>query len=171
MIEPLFESIKNPDPEDPKRLYRFIYWRRPGLWIFMGILVVLEILGLWLRIGMQDHSVVTTFCILYLPACLVVLFFQFKRALKIQAARIEEVSSGDTEDKPNVYRFYEDHFTYETKASSFNISYAKVKKTLLHGDFIILVTDSKVFYGVDRNFFTIGDPQGLLRFLASKGIK
>lgn len=171
MNEPLFENVKPQDPEEGRRLFRYIYFRRPGLWILIGVCVILEIAGLWLWITTRELSFASIFGILYLPIVIFILIRQYEKALKVQEARIEEVSSGAQENRPNIYRFYEDHFSYETKTASYNVSYSKLKKTLLHDNSVILVTDSKLHFALDRDYFTIGDAQGLLRFLASKGIK
>lgn len=171
MNEPLFENVQYPDPEDSRFLFRYIYFHRPGFWVLIGILVILELLGVWQWLVLRELSWRSIFGILYPPVVLVILFFQYKRGLKIQIAREDELSSAGAEDKPAAYRFYDDFFTYESNSSSHRVSYANLKKTIVHDEHLIIVTNSKIYYELNRNCFTKGDPQGLLRFLASKGIQ
>lgn len=161
----LFESTHVRNKSFFKEIYFDLYYKRGlhlVLIIVMGILLVTNLI----LVVLGDEKIFSN--ILFSTVFLLFHYLMYRRAVKTSMAREHEVSGNGTIFY--TISIFEDKISHKSSlGSEYFVEFSKIKKTYETANYILLQSEARQLYVMDKNNFTIGECDECIKFLREKG--
>jgi len=167
----LFQSKYQRTPDFYREVYFYNYFKRPFnimLMLFMALL-----LGVNLLFSIMDSwkGIITNIAVGFGIVFFILYFLSYFVERSVAKKRDKETNSR-FETPTYTLSVTEDKIIHNNPSGiEIEIRYAKIPKVLQSKHYIMFATEDSTVYVMPKNQFTIGDHDGLIQFLRSKGYK
>lgn len=151
-------------------IYQHMCFRNSSMitfYVCLAIVVILNVLGIILT-GKPNYA--TLFSIVIFAYLFAVIFFRYKKSIKMYNDRQREVH-GDKVIETFVTATEENVYMADSNQQAVKISYADIKRVFETQNTVVLHSKSNLLYIFPKAAFTVGNAPDFLMFLKSKGIK
>lgn len=168
-MEVLFENSYVLDEQAEKEILFYAYFKRKQMIAFYAFLSVLFIATVILAIIGGGDIFTDVAASAVCAAVFIGILISYRRALKIQAARLSELYGGTVTFKTQVTEDFIS-MTTSTGDKSSKIGFNAFKEVAQTENFIVLYTNAKLTYFFRKDSFTKGNADDFIEFLCRKGI-
>ncbi len=165
-MQPLFENRYTHDEEWAKDLFRWMYFRRPILWICYALFALVFALGVydwivWGRVNLLLLIYPPVFVAMIMVLASVRRRMTMKREVEMYGAPVE-TTLWVTDDEITAK---------QSNGTEYRLRYTDIKKVIQTARYVFLKSKTQVVYSFKKDGFTVGNADEFIEFLKSKGIR
>lgn len=168
MNEPLFKNSFMRDEKALKALYKNHYFKSKLMKVLGAIYLVLLVNSL-ISLVLYWYSEFFGFLVLYGMIFGIIMLIKYKQEIKLNLQRDKELAG---EREPIITQtVFEDRIEHEFCGITQSLDYSNVAYVADLKEYINIITKAKYVYIFKKDSFTLGNAEGFIDFLKSKGIK